>query len=123
MTSLHDLASSTVIGHSIVPAIYEGDEDGSSIDLIAGDGPAFAIASVIATVANSPIEMRLEESTDQSTWTDVAEGTFPDFAQGTDRVALLRFTRTKRFVRARFTAGSSLSASLAVLIGQQKKTV
>jgi hypothetical protein len=101
MTSLHDLSDQTILNYSLVPAVYESGDDGQAVDLIEGDGSAFAIATIVAVSADNPIAV----------------------TQGQDRTLILSFRRTKRYVRARFVFETVLSANIAVLIGQQKKTV
>jgi hypothetical protein len=123
MTFLHDLSDQTILNYSLVPAVYESGDDGQAVDLIEGDGSAFAIATIVAVSADNPIAVILQESSDLITWTTVAGGAFPTVTQGQDRTLILSFRRTKRYVRARFVFETVLSANIAVLIGQQKKTV
>jgi hypothetical protein len=113
---LNIIGPQTVGKHSIVPAIYEGDEDGGSVDLGAdlSNTEFVAIAAAVVTVSDQPILLVWEESNNQSDWVAIPSAR-RTFLQGQDVMTFDSYPRTRRYVRARFSAGASLSASLCVL--------
>ena len=122
-TKLNDVPTQTTFGHSIPADTYTETQVGRTIDLIDADGPCFVVAPVFATTTPDPVELTVQESTDGSTWTDVALDPEIAFEAPQDAVFTGRFTRTKRYARAVLTAAEATDLRAAVLIGQQKKTV
>jgi hypothetical protein len=123
MTSVHDFPSNVVLGQSIPPNSYDDVAVGEAIDLKNGDGPVFVIVSANVTIAAAPIGLTFEESNDLSAWSPVVVATLPSMPQGFQSVAMGRCQRMKRFLRARLNPGDSGLVLMAVLIGQQLKTI
>jgi hypothetical protein len=123
-TKLQDVADQAVLGASVYPATVNDTNTGTTIDLIDGDGSCFAV-QVIGTVSGTSPSLagKIQESSDNSTWTDVTNATF-SAVTASNSVQTINFERTKRYLRhSRTVGGTSPSFALGVLIGEQKKTV
>ena len=123
-THINDLANASVAAAGLYPASVTSDDEGPGIDLGAADGPCFAIQQVGAVGGTSPVLTgRIEESSDNSSWSAISGATFTAVA-ASDNVQVIRFTRTERYIRWSCTlAGTTPTAVVAVVIGQQKKTL
>ena len=122
-TALHDLASAAFVAAGLYPDTKTASVNGPTIDMIAADGPCFAIQQVGATVGDTIVAGRIEESADGTTWTAISGATFSDVA-GSNNVQVIRFTRAERYVRyAADVTGTAPSAVMAAVIGEQEKTV
>jgi hypothetical protein len=123
-TKLQDVADQAVLGASVYPATVNDTNTGTTIDLIDGDGSCFAV-QVIGTVSGTSPSLagKIQESSDNSTWTDVTNATFTAVTASSN-VQTIVFDRTKRYLRhARTVSGTSPTFLLNALIGEQKKTV
>jgi hypothetical protein len=123
-TAINDLKNQALIGASVYPATINDTNNGASIDMIDADGRCFA-TQVIGTVGGtSPsLTCKIQESSDNSTWTDVTGATFTAVT-ASNNLQTIVFDRTKRYLRhSRTIAGTSPTFALAVLIGEQKKTL
>jgi hypothetical protein len=123
-TKLHDVADQALLGASVYPATVNDTNTGSSIDMIDADGSCFAV-QVIGTVSGTSPSLagKIQESSDNSTWTDVTNATFTAVT-ASNSVQTISFERTKRYLRhSRTVSGTSPQFALGVLIGEQKKTV
>lgn len=121
-TALHDLPTAAELVASVPPRTIEETTIGSAVDLVAADGPGFAIVSVGDLAASTVIAGDIEESaTGTGGW--VAIAAWPEInSANTTRV--VRFQRTQRHVRLVIElTGPVPSATVCGLIGQQKKTV
>ena len=98
-TALHDLKNQALIGASVYPATVNDTINGSAIDMIDADGRCFAI-QVIGTVGGTSPSLagKIQESSDNSTWTDVTGATFTAVT-ASNNVQTITFDRTKRYVR------------------------
>jgi hypothetical protein len=123
-THINDLANSSVAEAGFYPATVNSDDEGPGVDLGAADGPCFAIQQVGAVGGTSPVLTgRIEESSDNSSWTAISGATFTAVSTSDD-LQVIRFTRTKRYVRwAGALTGTSPTAIVAAVIGEQKKTL
>ena len=123
-TKLNDLANAAQVGASVYPATVNDTTGGAAIDLLDADGPCFAVQVVGTVGGTSPsLTGKIQESSDNSTWTDVAGATFTAVTASSN-VQTITFERTKRYVRHhRTVSGTSPTIPLAVLIGEQKKSV
>ena len=122
-TKIHDLAAGAVLGASVVPQVATATQNGSSIDLISGDGNAFAVMLVGAVAGGTTVGGKVQESDTGSVWTDVPDAVFPNVTTSNGAYALT-FMRTKRYARCVLTlAGGSPQAAIAGLIGEQKKLI
>jgi len=113
---MRDFLSNVAISQLIDPANTTADVDGSSIDLL-GYGSALIVVSVGETGdtldADNYIELELEESDNDSTFTDVDDADLRDAVDGTndgtfalinaadedDSVYFCQYTGSKRYVR------------------------
>ena len=123
-TKLSDVQNNALVGASAYPATVNDTNNGAAIDLLDADGPCFAIQVVGTIGGTSPsLTGKIQESADNSTWTDVAGAAFTAVTAASN-VQTITFERTKRYLRHfRTVSGTSPSFSLAVLIGGQKKSV
>ena len=122
-TKIHDLAAAAVLGASVVPQVASASQNGSSVDLIAGDGNAFAVMQVGAVQGGTTVGGKVQESDDGSSWSDVADAVFPNVTASNGAFAVT-FGRTKRYARCVITlSGGTPQAAIAGLIGQQKKLI
>jgi hypothetical protein len=123
-TALNDLKNQSLTGVSVYPSTVNDTNSGASIDMIDADGRCFAIQAIGAVGGTSPSQTgKIQESADNSTWTDVAGATFATVTAANNLQTIV-FDRTKRYLRHfRTTTGTGPSFALAVLIGEQKKTV
>ena len=123
-TALNDVKNQALIGASVFPATVNDTNNGSAIDMLEADGRCFAV-QVIGTVGGTGPSLagKVQESSDNSTWTDVAGATFTSVTASSN-VQTIVFDRTKRYLRHhRTVAGTTPQFALSVLIGEQKKTV
>lgn len=121
-TKLHDFANNALLGIGLAPQTATSTATGSGGDLLNGDGRCFALQQVGAVSGTSPtLDGKIQESSDNSTWTDVSGATFTQVTASTNTQAIT-FDRTKRYVRYVGTiGGTSPSFALAVVISEQKK--
>jgi hypothetical protein len=123
-TALNDVKNQALFGTSVYPASVNDTNNGLGIDMIDADGRCFA-TQVIGTVTGTTPSLtgKIQESSDNATWTDVPGATFTAVTAA-NNVQTIVFDRTKRFLRHfRTVTGTSPLFSLAALIGEQKKTV
>src|SRR5436309_4335909 len=99
-TKLHDVANQAILGAGLAPQTITATATGSAIDLLAGDGPCFAIQQIGAVSGTTPtLAGKIQESADGSTnWGDVSGATFTTVTASTNTQAIT-FERTKRYVR------------------------
>ncbi|MBO0699159.1 MAG: hypothetical protein J2P46_12255 [Zavarzinella sp.] len=123
-TALNDVKNQALIGASVYPATVNDTNVGSGIDMIDADGRCFAIQAVGTVTGTAPsLAGKIQESADNTTWTDVPNAAFTSVT-ASNNLQTLVFDRTKRFLRhSRTVGGTSPSFGLGVLIGEQKKTI
>ena len=123
-TALNDVKNQAQLGASVYPSTVNDTNNGSAIDLIDGDGRCFAMQMIGSVAGTSPsLTGKIQESADNSTWTDVANATFTAVTAASNLQTIV-FDRTKRYLRhARTVSGTGPTFALAVLIGEQKKSV
>ncbi len=123
-TALNDVQNQAQLGASVYPASVNDTNNGSTVDMINADGPCFAMQVIGAVTGTTPsLTGKIQESDDDSTWTDVADATFTAVT-ASDNVQTIVFERTKRYLRHyRTVSGTTPAFLLSVLIGEQKKTV
>src|SRR5262249_51222659 len=123
-TKLHDLQNQAQLGASVYPASVNDTNNGSSIDLIDADGRCFAMQVIGAVTGTTPsLTGKIQESDDNSTWSDVSGATFTA-VPASNNVQVITFDRSKRYVRHfRTVSGTTPTFLLGVLIGEQKKQV
>lgn len=123
-TALNDVKNLALLGAGVYPVVVSDTNTGVSIDLLEADGRCFAVQAVGVVTGTTPsLAGKLQESADNAAWTDVANAAFTPVTAGSNLQTIV-FDRTKRYLRhSRTLAGTSPSFALAVLIGEQKKTV
>ena len=123
-TAINDLASAAVVAAGLVPGAQTASVNGPAIDLISGDGSCFAVQQVGTVADETTLDGHIEESaTGTGSWSAITGATFTQVT-GSNNLQVIQFTRTARYVRWVGTvAGGTPSAAVAVLIGEQKKTI
>ncbi|MSR53783.1 MAG: hypothetical protein EXS09_10905 [Gemmataceae bacterium] len=123
-TAINDLKNQALIGASAYPASVNDTTGSTAIDMLDADGRCFAIQVIGAVGGTSPsLTGKVQESSDNSTWTDVTSATFTAVTASSSLQTIV-FDRTKRYLRHhRTVSGTSPTFLLGVLIGEQKKTV
>src|SRR5262249_21969924 len=121
-TYLRDLANSVLTKSASDPAARTATVTGSGVDMITADGRCFAIQHVAAVTGTTPtLDGKIQESSDNSTFTDVSGATFTQVTTSTN-LQVITFDRTKRYVRYVGTiAGTTPSFTMGVLVGEQLK--
>ena len=120
---INDVASGVAVYTALAPVVRTASVNGTVLDLVAADGPCFAVQQVGAISADASWTGHLEESADSATWTAIADAEFEpvDAANNTQTIT---FRRTKRYVRyVGVVGGTDPSVPVSALIGQQKKTL
>jgi hypothetical protein len=121
-TALNDVASAALVATGLAPGTQTSSPTGPTVDMISADGPCFAVQQVGAFSADA-LAGYIEESATGSSWTAVAGAAFAEVAAA-NNLQVLRFERTARYVRYAATLdGETPSVALAVVIGEQKKTL
>ncbi|MCE9567736.1 MAG: hypothetical protein K8U57_37525 [Planctomycetes bacterium] len=121
-TALNDVASSAFLATGLAPASQSSSPTGSTIDMITADGPCFAVQQVGSFTGDS-LDGHIEESANGSSWSAISGAEFAEVTAGSNLQAI-QFVRTARYVRYVGTiAGDTPSIAMAVLIGEQKKSL
>jgi hypothetical protein len=123
-TKLHDIASQMILGVGAAPQTATATVNAPGGDLLAGDGRCFAVQQVGAVTGTAPtLDGKIQESSDNTTWTDIPGATFTQVTAANNYQAIT-FERTKRYLRYVGTiGGTSPSFALAVIVSEQKKQV
>lgn len=121
MTALRDLASNLDVRESIRPAVHTASVNGQTVDM-RGYNSALVAITVGAVAGSGNVTPKMQESDDDSTWSDVAaadlQGSFPaDLAA--DTVYKVGYLGSKRYVRAVGTlnSGTSVAYAAAFVLG------
>lgn len=117
MFSGKDLLTEYLISNTLAPAARTSSGNGTGIDL-ADTGPElFAFLNNGTTSGTTPtLDVKLQESSDNSTFTDITGATFTQLTAAGNEVIRVA-NRTKRYVRAATTiAGTSPSFACAVTL-------
>lgn len=125
---LVDLANTTVNGNSLVAQTVTGNTNGSAVDMQQSDLPGQAILSCAAAGAgtNPTMNVKIQESVDTTSgnFTDIPGATFAAVTT-TDSAQIIKFLRTKRYLRAVATIGGTAGPSFVlscVVLAQKKMT-
>src|SRR5947209_20472367 len=98
-TQLHDIPSNAILGAGLTPRTLTTSVNGTGADFISGDGRCTAIQQVGTLAGTSPsLTGKIQESSDQTTWSDVTGATFTAVTTN-DNVQAISFDRTKRYLR------------------------
>lgn len=122
MFTFHDFQSRVFVGASRYPDELTETEEGDSVDMRATQGTCFAILVVGVVTGTTPtMDVKLQESDDNSTWTDIPSGAFTRVSAAVN-LQVLRFQRTKRYVRQYSTiAGTDPVFNFAFLLGGERE--
>jgi len=123
-TKLHDIPNNAQISAAFTPRALTTTTNSNALDFAAGDHRCCAIQQIGAVSGTTPsLAGKIQESSDQSTWTDISGATFTAVTT-TDNVQSISFDRTKRYLRFVATiTGTTPSFQIAALIIEQKKQI
>lgn len=127
MTQITDFKNNVVeagTGNSIRPQTATATVTGQSVDLNDADQNCFAVQEVGAVSGTTPtLDTKVQESSDNSTWTDITGATFTQVT-ASNKSQAINFKRTKRYTRLVGTiAGTTPSFAVAGQIFGQKKAI
>jgi len=112
-----DTTSRADVEESIRPQVATAGVNGQSINLSGSDGVLFAVSIGAISGTGGDATVTLEESVDDSAWTDVADadilGTEPTLAAST--AYQFGYIGTKQYVRAVFAKGTETNVAVAVI--------
>ncbi len=119
-TKINDFAATARLWQAIGPvSTIETTFTSDAVDLLEGDGPAFAIVSIAAETGTPTLGGVIEASDDAVTWAEVSGAAFGEATDGTRSVT---FQRPKRYLRAVLEIDNdSDPVTLSVLLGQARK--
>lgn len=122
MNNIVDLVNGAAGGASFPPQAVTATGTGSAVDLGNGVNSTNAILEVGAVTGTTPtLDVKLQESDDNATWTDISGGAFTQITAATQRQAI-RVQRSKRYCRGQATVGGTTpSFTLCLEILAQKK--
>lgn len=123
---MRDLVSNIRVVPAVAPAVLTATTPSSAIDL-QGAGSAAVLINTGAIVGSGKFAPSLQESTDNSTWSDVAAddilGTLPAELAASSAYKV-GYRGTKRYFRVVLTlvSGTSIAASVVVALGDLDST-
>lgn len=115
-----DLYNNIGVTASIVPAVYTATATGTGVD-VRGFQSATVVINTGAVVASGLFTPKLQESDDNSAWSDVATtdllGTFANLAAST--AVRVGYKGSKRYLRPVLTyvSGTSIAAGAVIVLG------
>lgn len=114
---MKDIKNNFDLVNSIDPDDYMADENGVGVDIREFDGSAVVFS--VGTVTDGTHTPKIQESDDNSTWTDVdtkdQEGSFVDLVSNTNQ--RVGYKGNKRYLRAMLTvSGATTGAQVAALV-------
>lgn len=120
-----DLANTTTLSQTLVPQTITTTTNGTGIDMLTAEGPFFVFLSVgdidVAS-GNETYNFKVQESTDNSTFTDITGATFTAVTADNSKQVINVTNRSKRYVRGVATlAGTTPSAIVDMLVLHKKK--
>ncbi|MBY0458650.1 MAG: hypothetical protein K2V38_15025 [Gemmataceae bacterium] len=121
MSALNALPGGVPVVAAVGPLVGTEGLAGPAVDLIESDGECFAIQTVGAFEEGATWAGRIEQSDDQLSWAPVPGGAFGELTAG-ESVRVVRFARTARYLRYTADATGSPYLTLAVLVGQPRKS-
>ncbi len=122
---MRDLASNIGVVQAVAPAVLTATNTAAGIDLL-GFGSAAIIISTGAIVGSASFTPKLQESDDNTNFTDVAAsdqiGTFPAALAAASAIKA-SYRGNKRYIRPVLTlnSGTSIAASVLVIKGRAAK--
>ena len=122
-TRINDFASAALLASGLAPSARTASVNGPAVDLLSADGPCFAVQHVGAVSGDVTLGGHIEESASGTSWSAISGATFTDVTTA-NSLQVITFHRTARYVRwAATISGDTPTAQVAVLIGEQKKTI
>jgi hypothetical protein len=124
-TKINDIANTTQVSSASDPAARTSTVTGTGVDFLQGDGQCFAVQHVGAVSGTTPtLDGKIQESdTSGSGYADISGATFTQVTASTS-LLVINFFRTKRYLRYVGTIGGTTpSFTMAVQIGELKKSV
>lgn len=116
--TLRDATSNLAVAESIRPQVAAAGVNGETVDLRGADAAMIAVSIGAITGSGGDATVTLEESSDGSTWTDVADadiqGTEPTLAANT--AYQFGYIGTERYVRAVFALGTETNVAVAAAV-------
>lgn len=120
---LLDLVNEVVSDYTFRPVSRTANANGTGIDF---GNSAVACAAILnvgtASGTNPTCDVKMQESTDNTTFTDISGATFTQATAANTR-EVIRFLTTKRYVRAAFTIGGTSTPTFLFgvdVFGQKK---
>jgi hypothetical protein len=111
-----DLTNNIEVVESIRPQVATAGVDGETVDLRGGDSVAFSVSVGAITGTGGDATVTLEESSNGSDWTDVADadilGTEPTLAA--DTAYQFGYIGGERYVRPVFGLGTETNVAVSV---------
>lgn len=94
------LDDNLTVGTTILPATYSaGTETGTAVDV--SNSQVLAVFTVGIALATSTVDVKLQESDDDVTYTDVSGGTFTQVTPANDNTVYeLEYTGTRQYIKA-----------------------
>lgn len=124
-TFARDLANALVVKTLFDPASRSAaSTNGTGVDMVLGDGlcSAYLHCGAFSGGTNPTLAVHIEESDDDSSYTDVSGATFATLSAA--GVEIISFQRTKKYIRAvAAITGSPSGILFGVSCFQQKKTI
>ena len=122
MTNLIDLVNMVVSGASFTPGAQTTTANGTGVDLANGTESTNAVLNVGTVTGTTPtLNVKMQESDDNTTFLDIAGATFTQVTATTAR-QVIRFLRGKRYCRCVATiAGTTPSFAMGLDLFAQKK--
>jgi hypothetical protein len=122
-TAINDLASTALVSAAIYPDTKSSSPTSSALDMITADGPCFAIQQVGEFTADSLDGVIEESETGTGNWSAIDGAEFT-VVTGANNLQVITFTRSARYLRyVGSLSGDTPSVEMAVLIGEQRKTL
>jgi hypothetical protein len=121
-THISDFAAAVVVQQAVEPSVQTAGFNGTSVDLVSCDGDCFAVQQVGSFADGTTWSGHFEESADGTSWSSITGAAFDPVTEGFG-TQVIRFRRAARFVRyVGSVTGVGPETSLAVLVGEPRKT-
>jgi hypothetical protein len=119
---MNDVANAVAVYTALAPVVRTTSVNGSGIDMIAADGPCFAVQQIGAISEDVAWVGHIEESDNNSTWTAIDDAEFAS-VDAPSNIQTITFQRRKRYLRYVGTpTGTDPSVPVSAFIGQLHKT-
>ena len=124
-TTITDLPHATKLVQTFGPLLPTDEYiETEAVDLIDGDGPAFALISVGTVTGSAIVTAYFQTSPDRATWEAIPGGSITANPVASNTVLAVAFARKHRYVRAVLDVyNQSDPLPLSLLIGQCRKQI